>query len=215
MRSAQQRNGSCLIVEDEPHQARAFARLLSSELEVRVAGSVHEALDVLAASSAVRLVLTDICVPGARQKYGGLDILDAVTARLPDVPRAAITAVGDAGLAALLAQRCTPLIPKPFERAALDTLVDRTLAFPIRSEPLALHVVARARAAGLTPAQRAILCWLVAGRDREAFCESQGMLASTFDWHVDELRKKFDGRPRVDALVASLLREVIEPPKKK
>ncbi len=215
MTSTQRRNGWTLIVEDEPHQARALSRLLCSEFEVRVAATVREALEVIASNGTVRLVLTDMSLPGGRQKYGGLDVLDYVVDRLPDVPCAAVTGILDPCLDELLAERRTPMLPKPIGRATLDPLIDRALAFPIRSERLALHVIARVRGAHLTPVQRAVLCWLVAGRERADFCALHGTLASTFDWHVDELRKKFDGRPRIEALVGSLLREVIEPPRRR
>ncbi len=201
-----------LVVEDEPWQAKALCRILSPRFRVRLASTQREALAALGQTTPLRLVLTALSLggAGARRACSGLDVLDAAANDHPHAPRAAMATCVDPGIARDVQSRGAVLLPKPVAEDALRSLLDRAAAYPIRSPALARHVVSVMRAQRLTRTEGAILCWLVQGRSREDFCAEHAMKPATFDWHVDELRKKFAGRPRVHELVISILRELVE-----
>lgn len=85
-----------LLVDDHTlfrEGMKALLRLLRPETEVLQAGSVREAIDVLAKCHRVDLVLLDLQLPGMR----GLDALDAVRAFNDEIPIVVLSGNEDSG----------------------------------------------------------------------------------------------------------------------
>lgn len=201
-----------IVVEDEPLPAKALSRMLRRRsFSVRVATTTSEALEALATTKPLRLVLAELRIPGprSRPKYGGLDVLEKVACRHPDVPRAALTGVSDRAVAAQVTALGALFIDKSDAVEKLAALVERAAAHPIAIPLLAHHVMRTVRDRRLTASEAAVLCWLVAGRARDDYCAEHAVSAATFDWHVDQLRAKFDGCPRIHDIVAGVLRDLI------
>jgi DNA-binding response OmpR family regulator len=83
--------GRILIVDDEPVLRQTLARILQrAGFEVTTAESGEQTLDYLA-TTAYDLIYMDIRMPG----LGGLDVLDRIQARFPDLPVVLFTAQPD------------------------------------------------------------------------------------------------------------------------
>ncbi len=110
-----------LIAEDEEPIRRVLTILLNSAgYSVEEAQDGREALKKLFASPGmscpIDLLLTDIFMP----RMGGLELIDEIRKRKPDLPILVITAYLDNRLQAqLLRKGCSNPIAKPFEADAL------------------------------------------------------------------------------------------------
>ncbi|WP_254054595.1 response regulator [Roseovarius sp. EL26] len=89
-----------LLVDDEPDAEALFRQNFRREIrknqyEFMYAQSGHEALEILVSPIPpdVLLVLSDINMPG----MSGLELLDEVKSRAPDLPVIMVTAYGDKG----------------------------------------------------------------------------------------------------------------------
>ena len=113
-----------LVVDDESRILSALRRSLRREgFEIVLAGSPDEALDVLGARR-IDFVLSDQKMPG----MSGLELLELVAGRWPDVGRALLTGwpeevpAGRAEAAGILA-----VLPKPWDDAELKRLLHSRL----------------------------------------------------------------------------------------
>lgn len=113
-----------LVVDDEDRILSALKRVLRREgFELLFAGSPSEALSLLAAHS-IDFVLSDHKMP----EMTGLELLERVAGRWPDVGRALITGwpeevpAGRAKAAGILA-----VLPKPWDDAELKRLLHARL----------------------------------------------------------------------------------------
>lgn len=119
-----------LMVDDEPDAEVLFRQnfrreIRKNEYTFLFAQSGSDALDVLASDDAAGLIviLSDINMPG----MSGLELLDVVKRRQPDLPVIMISAYGDAGTENDARNRgAKELIPKPVDfdklKLALSTL---------------------------------------------------------------------------------------------
>ena len=114
-----------LVIDDEPNICRLLQRYLSRlGYEVQIAGSVPEALEVLAGAR-FDLVLTDLRLPGP----SGLDLLVEVRSRSPGTRTILMSAHADVYAAAAAIERgVDQLIVKPFELEDLRARVGDSLA---------------------------------------------------------------------------------------
>jgi DNA-binding NtrC family response regulator len=113
-----------LIAEDEERMRRLLGMLLGNKgHELTLCADGQEALDALA-SAEPDLVLTDLRLP----RVGGLDVIRAVHAQLPDTPIIVMTAYGSIESAVEAMQLgASDYITKPFEEARLHLAIDRAL----------------------------------------------------------------------------------------
>jgi two-component system, NtrC family, response regulator HupR/HoxA len=77
-----------LLVDDEPLVLRTLSRQLSRAFRLLTAESADAALEVLAVSPGVAVVVSDLRMPDRN----GLELLDDVRARYPDIGRVLLTA---------------------------------------------------------------------------------------------------------------------------
>lgn len=101
-----------LVVDDEPETLAFVSALLRDEgFAVHTAGAVAEALGVLARTGDVRLVITDVNMPGR----SGLDLLRAVKAHSPLSPRVIVmSGFADVTPEDLFALGAHDFVTKPF-----------------------------------------------------------------------------------------------------
>ncbi|MCA0376982.1 MAG: PAS domain S-box protein [Gemmatimonadetes bacterium] len=116
-------SGTILLVDDDPMLRELGRRmLLKAGDTVHVAASGEAALAWLATHAAdVSALVTDITMPG----MSGLDLIDAVRARYPHVPTAAISGyVVNPDARARLDRLGVPFLGKPFAVGDLERLVN-------------------------------------------------------------------------------------------
>ena len=113
-----------LLVDDDP-MLRDLARRMLERLGHRVAvvASGAEALDVLSRdASSVSILVTDLTMPG----MNGLELIEAVQTRLPQMPIVAISGFSMQGTAREeLAARKVGFLAKPFQLRELATAMER------------------------------------------------------------------------------------------
>jgi response regulator RpfG family c-di-GMP phosphodiesterase len=80
-----------LLVDDEVNVLHGLRRHLRASVDVVIAGSADEALEVLEAGPAVQVVVSDMRMPGT----DGAALLAAVRARWPDTSRVLLTGQAD------------------------------------------------------------------------------------------------------------------------
>ncbi|WIY23744.1 response regulator [Parasedimentitalea psychrophila] len=114
-----------LMVDDEPDAELLFRQNFRREIrkkhyEFLFAQSADQALDVLEreTSPSVMALLSDINMPG----MSGLELLDVVKQKKPDLPVIMITAYGDAGTESDAMKRgAVQLVSKPVDFAKLKS----------------------------------------------------------------------------------------------
>lgn len=199
---------SALIVEDHALSASALERTLRKWFRTAVAVTGADALAAIERES-FSLILVDIGLPD----MNGLDVLHAAREKQPRSVRAALTGDFDRDLVHRVELLGATFMNKPAPRNLFERIVDRARALRLGLADLALHVGRMSRRWKLTPTEHNVLVWCVAsgGRDaREEYCASFGVKASTFEWHVKEIRSKVPGTPSIDEIVHRLLLDVID-----
>jgi CheY-like chemotaxis protein len=114
-----------LMVDDEPDAELLFRQNFRREIrkehyEFLFAQSADQALDMLEreTSPGVMALLSDINMPG----MSGLELLDVVKQKIPDLPVIMITAYGDAGTEADAKKRgAAQLVSKPVDFTKLKS----------------------------------------------------------------------------------------------
>lgn len=114
-----------LLVDDEPDAELLFRQNFRREIrkkhyEFLFAQSADQALDVLEreTSPSVMALLSDINMPG----MSGLELLDVVNQKIPDLPVIMITAYGDAGTESDAMKRgAVQLVSKPVDFVKLKS----------------------------------------------------------------------------------------------
>jgi DNA-binding NtrC family response regulator len=114
-----------LFVDDEPDNLRLVRLHFEGEYTLLTAANADEALALLEKHE-VWAVLTDERMPGK----SGIDLLEAVAARWPEIVRVIVSAYGDSArlLAAIHRGRAHEYVLKPWDSATLRACLDRTLA---------------------------------------------------------------------------------------
>lgn len=199
---------SALIVEDHALSANALERTLRKWFRTSLASTGSAALAALDRHS-FSLILVDIGLPD----MNGLEVLRAACEKQPRSVRAALTGDFDRDLVHRVELLGATFMNKPAPKNLFARVVDRARCLRLGQADLAMHVGRRSRGWRLTPTEHNVLVWCVAsgGRDaREEYCASFGVKASTFEWHVKEIRSKVPGTPSIDEIVHRLLLDVIE-----
>ncbi|UCE02080.1 MAG: SpoIIE family protein phosphatase [Candidatus Latescibacterota bacterium] len=114
-----------LVVDDEPGIQRTVQRILGRRNHVSLASSGAEALQVLAREPH-DLAIVDVRMPG----MNGFEVLRSIKAHHPDTEVIIMTGSvsnPEEKLVEALRERAFYFINKPFEKAVLETLVDRCL----------------------------------------------------------------------------------------
>lgn len=122
-----------LVVDDEPRVARSIARMLSG-MEVLVAESGGQALDIMAKEQDLDVVLCDVMMPG----LSGVDVYNAVEKTMPEVlPRLCFMTGGATikEVADFLQRDGVRFIPKPFNKQAVEALLKSLAEQTEESQP--------------------------------------------------------------------------------
>ncbi|MFP8832765.1 ATP-binding protein [Hydrogenophaga sp. XSHU_21] len=115
-----------LVVDDEPQACKWFARRYGDEFTVLAAGSVDEALALLAERGAgIAVVLTDYRMP----KRTGVDLLAAARESHPHVVRVLVSAYADKDVAlqAVNLGRVEHILEKPLDEALTRAVLRESL----------------------------------------------------------------------------------------
>jgi DNA-binding NtrC family response regulator len=114
-----------LVVDDDAAVGKVLGALLrQAGFAMQHAASAREALDVVAAGD-VDLVVTDLRMPD----MDGMQLLDALAERAPDLPAVMLTAHGSVPLAVDAMRRgARDFLLKPFDRDEMLFVVERALA---------------------------------------------------------------------------------------
>lgn len=114
-----------LVVDDEPGIQHSARRILSRRYEVRVADSGAQALEILA-ETPHDLAIVDVRMPG----MNGFEVLKAIKSLHPGTEVIIMTGSisnPEEKLVEAIRERAFYFINKPFEKAVLETLVERCL----------------------------------------------------------------------------------------
>jgi sigma-B regulation protein RsbU (phosphoserine phosphatase) len=114
-----------LVVDDEPGIQRSTQRILGRRYDVRLASSGGEALEILEREPH-NLAIVDVRMPG----MNGFEVLKKIKALYPDTEVIIMTGSvsnPEEKLVEALRERAFYFINKPFEKAVLETLVERCL----------------------------------------------------------------------------------------
>ncbi len=115
-----------LVVDDEPHACKWFARLYGNEFVVLTACSVTEALALMAVRGhEVAVVLTDYHMPG----HHGVDLLSQMHASWPHVSRLLVSAYADKNVAMAAVNRgqVERILEKPLDEALTRQILREAL----------------------------------------------------------------------------------------
>ena len=147
---------SVLVIDDDAAIGKVLVALLKQGgHEVRSAASAEAGLADLEAHP-VDLVLSDVRMPG----MDGMQLLDEVQAKYPDVPVVLLTAHGSVALAVEAMKRgAADFVQKPFEKEEVLYAVGRALerSRRARGEVPAAAPIAIAGMVGDSPAMREVL----------------------------------------------------------
>jgi two-component system, NtrC family, response regulator AtoC len=118
-------NGDALVVDDDPDVGKVLeALLLQAGITCRWVPDVESALAVLR-ERPVDVVITDLRMPGP----SGLDLLEAVVERWPDIPVALLTAHGTLDVAVEASVKgAADFLRKPFDREEVLFTVRKLIA---------------------------------------------------------------------------------------
>ncbi len=120
------REGSVLVVDDDPHVLEYVSLLLEeSGYAAHVCSNARDALDGLK-DTRVDVVLTDIVMPGT----SGLELLEAIHASDPEMPVILVTAYADLGKAVESVKKgAYDFIMKPYEPEQLLRALDKAVRY--------------------------------------------------------------------------------------
>jgi len=120
-----------LVIDDDPIVRSTVVEMLARSGFSPIEASAYEDALRLLDDPEVRLVVSDIVMPGG----SGFEVTEAVRQRRPSVPVLLITGAGtDKNLSEALARGAAGLIPKPFTMAELTTAVAAVLDRQAKSE---------------------------------------------------------------------------------
>src|SRR5262245_4579285 len=125
METLDEKNGSALVVDDDP----AVGKVLSAQLSQAGIACLHvpsaEAALALLRERPVDVVITDLRMPGA----SGIELLDEIVKRWPEIPVVMMTAHGTVGIAVeAMKKGAADFLLKPFDREEILFTVRKQIA---------------------------------------------------------------------------------------
>jgi len=126
--------GSILVVDDEPHMLRYLRTLLEVDsYHVETASSGFEALERVQKDPVPHLVLLDVVMP----ELDGLQTLERLNQIRPGMRVVMLSCVSDPRtVVQALRLGAQDYLPKPFQKAELDAVLQRHLGFPRKDAAL-------------------------------------------------------------------------------
>ncbi|MEZ4337858.1 MAG: response regulator [Sandaracinaceae bacterium] len=194
-----------LLVEDDELSARAMARLIRRHGDVRIAGSLAEAREMLGDPANWAGMLVDVTLPDGN----GLDFVEEVRARDARVPILVLTGGFDPRRTNRAQTLDAEFAFKPLDVDNLVPFAERACAaFRVDDRAVAAVIARRARESGLTPREMDVLGLVIAseGSPRMNTAEALGVSANTAKVHIGSILRK-TGSQKLADLVQSILRE--------
>ena len=197
-----------LLIDDHALFREGLALLMSSAFPEHVchqAGSLAQALDLLAAQPDIRLVLFDLGLPdntgiaGLQRLREAAPQASVVVLSADDTPETVLAAI-DNGAAGF--------IPKTSRPNAMREALERVLAGGVYlppdmlgPRPDAAH--ADGTALGMSPRQLDVLRLLIDGKSNKLICRELDLAESTVKTHLAAIFRKLEVSSRTQAVVAA------------
>lgn len=212
-----------LLVDDHPLFREGVALLLrsiESEVEVLEAGSCEDALELIAGTRGIDIVLMDLQLPGA----SGLDAIRAIRERFPEIPVVAVSSSEDkATVLEALDAGAMGFVPKSSTssvlKAALKLIMAKGIYLPpsvflgeaTRAAPVSTPIPAAARrhgtitpeTLGLTPRQSDVLFRILQGKSAKLISRELGLSSSTVKVHTTAVLRALNVTTRTQAIVTA------------
>ena len=145
MQTLDGKSGSVLVVDDDP----AVGMVLNAQLSQAGIGCLHvanaEAALALLGERPVDIVITDLRMPG----QSGIELLDEIVRRWPEIPVVLLTAHGTVGTAVeAMKKGAADFLPKPFDREEILFTVRKQIAAAERADAVPAAPAGAAVSAG-------------------------------------------------------------------
>ncbi len=210
-----------LLVDDHPLFREGMSMLLRSLLEnvsTLEAGSCEEALEKLASTDQVDLMLIDIGLPG----MSGLEGLSVVRRDFPDIPVVVLSSNDDReSVLSALDRGAMGFVPKSSSKGVLEAALKLILA---KGVYLPANVFLAERAGtdirmpltpigqqrnitceqlGLTPRQTDVLHLVLQGKSTKTICRDLNLSISTIKTHTSAALRALNVTTRTQAVIAA------------
>lgn len=200
-----------LIVDDHSLVRDGLRTILTSSFpscDILEADSFEAALDMLQAADDVDLVLLDLNIPDVNRLSG----LTQLRADFPSTPVVMVTGVSDPlVMRDALAAGAAGFVPKSLKREEIVDALRQVLSGDIYlpdletseddEQRLREDEEIRARIASLTPQQRIVLGYLVAGLLNKQIAHELGVSMTTVKAHVSAVLQKMNVFSRTQAVI--------------
>ena len=196
-----------LLIDDHPLFREGLALLMSSafpHLECLQAGSLVQAMAMLEADPAIRLVLLDLGLPDStglqslRRLRSGAPQATVVVLSADETPETVLAAI-DEGAAGF--------IPKTSRPGAMRSALETVMAGGVYLPPGVLGLRPPAPASddtlGLSPRQFDVLRLLIEGKPNKLICRELELSESTVKTHLAAIFRKLSVTSRTQAVVAA------------
>lgn len=178
------------VVDDDQAMRQMLSWLLrSAHLNVETYGTAHEFLQAYTPDRPGCLVI-DVTMPG----MSGLDLLEQLAAQQVNIPVIIITAHADVAMAVrAMKGGAMDFIEKPFsEQLLLDRIHQGIDLDAQRRDDRARQAEVEARLARLTPREREVMEFVVAGKANKQIAALLGRSPKTVEIHRANVMKKME-----------------------
>jgi putative two-component system response regulator len=122
--SSESAKNTVLVVDDSPDGLQILNEVLKRDYDVRLARGGEQALQAAMQKPQPDAILLDIMMPG----IDGVEVLQQLRLRWPEIPVVMLTAVSDVAIAkSALRRGAFDYVPKPFEWEHLERVVAAAL----------------------------------------------------------------------------------------
>ena len=196
-----------LLIDDHSLFRDALSLLLKTRvpgLEVRHAGSLAEALQVLADDPALKLALLDLALPDShgvdavRRIKTAAEHVTVVVISADERPETVLAAI-DAGAASFIAKTARKAVLDD----ALVTVFDGGVYLPQQTLTDVAPLQPAHDELDLSPRQLEVLRLLVAGKSNKLICRELDLSESTVKTHLLAIFRKLEVESRTQAVIAA------------
>lgn len=190
------------VVDDDAAVRDALRMLLQSEgMRAETYASAEQFLGAYQPQT-TGCLLVDVRMPG----MSGLELQETLAARGVRLPVIVITGHGDVAMAVrAMKAGAVDFIEKPFDNAALLECLRNTLARTADARKHAAELAEMiARLALLTPREREVMEFLVAGKPNKVIAADLGISARTVEVHRAKIMEKLKARSLADVVRIAL-----------
>ncbi len=196
-----------LLIDDHPLFREGLALLMASafsQLDIRQAGSIGQALERLRAEPDIHLALLDLGLPDSagtqslRRLREAAPEVTVVVLSADETPETVLGAI-DEGAAGFIPKTSAP----GAMRAALDTVFAGGVYLPPGVLGLRTDTPSTEATLGLSPRQLDVLRLLIDGKANKVICRELELSESTVKTHLAAIFRRLDVNSRTQAVVAA------------